>query len=254
MARGKIIIRHLRQLKRQSTSVEHFVLSAGYPFDIKNKKFTIKLGVPADMQAVRLWSNNSNHGPEQYFTDKYNDELGRWFFGNPTDPSDNGSGYNEISVLAISKSWLAANLSKDLASDSEFTTGYKINTPADKQKFLTTLKSDTSTCVKDAKKGFTASDNSLNICYTLNFGREGYNPQIIFSGYGEKDTIPMLLTGIIKLSDSTPMVDRDAEQKAISDANAGKYTAHFSASLKSLLGALKQTTLTVTDNTTANGQ
>jgi hypothetical protein len=230
----------------QDNSAVHFVLSEGYPFDIGAKKiFTTKLGVPADLQAVRASSNNSN---QQYFTDKSNDELAHFIVGNPTDSADNGGGESTVSVLAISKSWLAANLPANLADDAEMTTGYKITTAADKQKFLQTLKSTTAECVKDSKKGFTTSDKSFNVCYTLYFGREGYSPSITLSGYGEKELVPMFLSGQINIYDSTPMANQDAELKGIADAKNGKYTAKFSSSLSTLLAALKQTTLTTADN------
>jgi hypothetical protein len=233
----------------KSASEVHFVQSEGHPFDIGAKKtFTTKLGIPADLQAARMPSDNGNPGSERYFTDKYNDELGRWIIGTPQDPSNNGGGYSEASVLAISKSWLAANLPADLADDSEFATGYKISTAADKQKFLQTLKSTTQECVKDAKKGFTTSDGSFKVCYTLNFGKEGYSPSIILNGYGEKESVPLYFTGRVDIYDSTPMANQDAELKAIADAKNAKYTVKFSASLDSLLAALKQTSLTTADN------
>jgi hypothetical protein len=200
----------------QNSASVHFVASEGYPFDLGAKKiFTTKLGIPATFQATRVPSNNGNHGPEQYFTDKYNDELARFIIGNPADPGDNGGGYSETSVLAISKSWLAANAPKDVAGNTEFATGYKLETPADKQKFLATLKTDTEACVKDAKKGFTT---------------------------------PVFLTGLINIADDTPMANQEAEQKAVADAKSGNYTAKFTASLSTLLAALKQTTLTTADN------
>jgi hypothetical protein len=228
----------------------HFVRSAGYPFDLAAKKvFTTKLGLPAELQGVRISSNNNNHGPEQYFTDKYNDELGRWVIGDPTDSAANGGGSSEVSVLALSKSWLGANLPKDLAGNSEFATGYKLNSTADKQKFLQTIKTNTDACVKDPKKGFTTTDSSFKVCYTLNFGKEAYSPRVSFSGYGEKETVPMFLTGLIIVHDDTPMADQTAELKAISDGNSGKYTTKFSKSLNSILAALKETSLTSAGNT-----
>jgi hypothetical protein len=233
----------------QNSASVHFVASEGYPFDLGAKKiFTTKLGIPATFQATRVPSNNGNHGPEQYFTDKYNDELARFIIGNPADPGDNGGGYSETSVLAISKSWLAANAPKDVAGNTEFATGYKLETPADKQKFLATLKTDTEACVKDAKKGFTTKDGLFKICYELNFGKESYNPSISLKGYAEKEATPVFLTGLINIADDTPMANQEAEQKAVADAKSGNYTAKFTASLSTLLAALKQTTLTTADN------
>jgi hypothetical protein len=230
----------------QSSSAVHFVLSEGYPYDLGAKKiFTTKLGIPAELQAVR---SDSDSIYRQYFTDKSNDEIGRWIIGNPKNTSENAGGDSNIYVLAISKSWLAANLSSDLARDSETATGYKLANNADKQKFLQSIKTNSDNCVKDVKKGFSTADGSFNICYTLDFGREGYSPMISLSGFGEKDNVPMYLTGLINIYDNTPMANRDAELKAIDNAKNGKYTANFSASLNSLLAALKQTTLTTADN------
>jgi hypothetical protein len=229
-----------------SAPAVHLVSSNAYPYDLGAKKiFTTKLGVPSNLQAVRTPSGNNNRGPEQYFTDKYNDELGRWLLGDPTDPGANGGGNSEVSVLAISKSWLAA---KSEAADTEIATGYKLDTPADKQKFLSTIKTNTDTCAKDPKKGFTAKDGSFKVCYKLEFGREAYSPLVTLDGYAEKDTVPVYLTGFINIYDNTPMADQNAELKAVSDAKAGKYTAKFSSSWNALLNALQESTLTTADN------
>lgn len=237
-------VSNTQQEAAQSSATLHFVRAEGYPFEDKGRVFTIDLGIPNEMQGVRISSNNNNHGSEQYFTDKYNDEIGRWIIGDPTVPTESFSG---VSALAISKSWLGANLPQDLASNSEFDTGYNLATPADKQKFLQKVKADASSCSNDAKKGFVTNDKSFEICYSFDPGKEGYSPTVLLSGYGEKDSIPIYITGLIELKDDTPMPDRDAEAKAIQDAHNGKYTPKASAALSSLINALKQTKLTVTN-------
>jgi hypothetical protein len=233
----------------QSSGDVHFVKSDGFPLDSKSHKtFSINLGVPEKLQAVRISSSNNNRGQEQYFTDKYNDELGRWIFGDPTDADANGSGENGVSVLAISNSWLAATTQQGPVAYGTDLTELPLSTPADKQKFLQAIKTNSETCAKDSKKGFAITDGSFKVCNILSFGHDAYSPSISFSGYGEKDGVPMYFTGGIRIADDTPMANRDADLKAIENANNGKYTAKFSASLSTLISALKQTTLTTSDN------
>jgi hypothetical protein len=233
----------------QSSSAVHFVKSDGFPLDsTSHKTFSINLGVPGEFQAVRVSTTSGNRGQEQYFTDKFNDELGRWIFGDPTDGDANGSGENGVSVLAISNSWLGATTKQGPIAYGNDLTELPLSTPADKQKFLKAIKANSETCAKDSKKGFATTDGSFKICNVFSFGHDAYSPLVSFSGYGEKDNIPMYFTGGIRITDDTPMPNRDAENKAIENSKNGKYTAKFSASLSTLIAALKQTTLTTADN------
>lgn len=234
-----------------STGQVHYVQSVGYPYDFSAKqKVTVSLGLPSDVQGVRISSTIPNQGASQYFTDKFNDEIARYEIGYPTDPEDNGGGTSELSVLALSYSWRKSTTNFDFTGiNSQFGIQDSINSPADKENYITQLKNDTATCVKNPTKGFTTKgDIPLNICYYLSFGREGYSPYMELRGYGELQGEPIILVGSINIYDPTNMPTQEAALKAIADAKNGNYTTSFKQSLNQLLSALAQTQIKLSAN------
>ncbi|MDL2363526.1 MAG: hypothetical protein QFB86_04065 [Patescibacteria group bacterium] len=220
-----------------------FIKASGLPFDDKAAKYRFEssLGVPDFMHAVKLWSSNGNKG-EGYglFTDgTLNNELGRWLIGDPTNPDDNSSGYSEVSLLAITNSWLNV-AGNDNQGMSDFG---PLQTPAQKKKFITETKTKTLVCSNDAKKGFSTPDKSLNICITYNYGREGYSPSVTVLGYGELAQQPLLLTGLINIYDKTDETDRNKVFEVIKNANEGNPPQSTALKQNKIISALKQTTV-----------
>lgn len=233
--------------KATTESSAHFVQSVGYPFDLGAKtQITTKLGVPASMQAVREIPSMSQ-GLATLLTDKDNDSMARYSLGNPEDSNDNGGGASEISIVAISKSWLAANGKTDNSLDN-YIDNTPIQTVAQKQKFVSDLKTATTACAADASKGFATKDKVFNICYSVDPGREAYSPVLVLKGYAEVEKQPLVFGGTVNLYDPTTYTDQTAEQKVITDAKAGKLPAKTKAAVDALTAALAQTTVTASPN------
>ncbi|MDB5164718.1 MAG: hypothetical protein JWL89_344 [Candidatus Saccharibacteria bacterium] len=223
----------------------HFVQSIGYPFDLGAKTQVVtRLGVPSSMQAVRSTSQSSG---ETLFTDKANDIMGYWVFGNPDNNNDNGGSDSEVAIYAMSKSWAAA-INKTENTSSVYTDNQILQTPAQKQKYIADLKTKTAACATNKDKGFTVKDKSLDICYTLNVGKVSYDPRVFLTGYAEVENQPVVFVGTVNLYDPTTYATQDAELKAISEANAGKVPAKTQAALQNLIDALSQTTVTASPN------
>ena len=171
--------------------------SEAHPFDLKkadvNKKMVVSFAVPNGFQAVKTDSNNQNRGYEQYFTNKYNDEIGRWAVGYPTSQDSSNS---QVSILAIGQEWLKAT--QNVEGKMLTGIGADINTPAQKAKFLSDLKANTEACAKDKAKGFATKDGSLKVCYEV-IDRKT-DAILVLKGYGELQGQQMVLVGTIDLA------------------------------------------------------
>lgn len=184
----------------QAAAPNFYTLSSeAHPFDLKktdvNKKVAVSLGVPNGFQVVKIDSGNQNRGYEQYFTNKYNDEMGRWVVGFPT---SQGGGNSEISLLAIGQEWLKAT--QDVEGKLSSAVGADINTPAQKATFLAGLKANTEACSKDQAKGFTTKDGALKVCYEL--VKVDTNGTLMLKGYGELQGQQMVLVATVNLPDT----------------------------------------------------
>jgi hypothetical protein len=228
----------------------HFVQSIGYPYDQAASKYqyVTKLGVPSFMQAVRIASTAQDQGAgETAFTNLNNNELGRWELGNPTNPSDNSGAYSEISLLAITNSWLNATGTTDY---SDLGYGSPLETPTQKQQYMTQLEASTAACVKDASKGFKTADGNLSICYSIVYnpksGETSYKPIITLSGYGDVQGQPMVLVGTINVYNSAVGTTQADQNKAVAEANAGQ--APDLQIQNAIINALQQTTVTASPN------
>jgi len=227
----------------------HFVQSIGYLYDQTASKdqFATSLGIPGFMQAVRLASTQNQGAGETAFTNLNNNELGRWELGNPSDPSDNAAGYSEISLLAITNSWLNATGTTD---NSNLGYGSPLKTPAQKQQYITQLQATTSSCVKNASKGFKTKDGNLAICYSISYNPKGsvtsYKPIIILSGYGDVQNQPMVLVGTIYVYNSAIGTTQADQTKAVNAANAGNPPDQQIQN--AIINALRQTTVTASPN------
>lgn len=223
----------------------HYVSQLSYPYDLKDTNLLVKLAIPSEVQAVVISSDNNNRGAEQYFTDKFNDELARFALGYPEDTDYQAS---ELSVLAIGDSWLTAktDTSPDILAYSEFDMDGPINTPTQKAQYLAKLKKDTATCTTESGKGFkTTGDVPLNVCYELNFGKDGYSLAMTLWGYGEEQNKPIVMFGFIDVYDATSpdSSNFEASHQAIADAQNGKYTKGFKKALDNLLSSLPKTSI-----------
>lgn len=174
----------------------HFITDKGRPFDLK-KEVMVKLGLPSSVQGVQLSSNNNNRGYEQFLTDKYNDEIGRWTIGYPDRPP---SGDDQISILAVGDSWLKATQNVD----GQFFIGGNINTPAQKSAFLADLKTATQACAQDVNKGFALKDRTMNVCHEVTKSKYGEDGMLSLKGYGLIEGRQIVLFGIVELPDTKP--------------------------------------------------
>jgi len=217
--------------------------AVSYPFNAK-KKVTIKLGVPTVFDAVAIQSGNNNRGTEQLLTDKYNDEMGRWVIGYRDDRSYWGP--SDVSVLAISDSWLNATSNEEQTID-DGTARTEIRTSQQKKKYIADLKAEALACSKDAAKGYQTDDKAFNICSKVNYGRDSFAPVITLKGYAEVDGKPVVMIGYIHISDGTEYT-ADSNVQLLKDAQAGKLPATISALITSANDALRKTAIKVTDN------
>lgn len=180
-------------IQKETIAATHFSISQSTPFDLK-KTVIVSLGVPAAVQAVELGSTNHNRGYEQYFTNKLNDEVGRWTVGYPTILKGSD---NQISILAIGSEWLKET--QDV--DGPFVAGGDINTPAQKAAYLAKLKSDSQHCSKDKSKGFLTKDTVLQVCYAATKSKYGDDGVITLRGYGDFQGQSIILLGVIDTPD-----------------------------------------------------
>lgn len=171
-----------------------FVTDSAVPYDLK-KRITVDLGIPDSTMAVQISSNNHNRGLEQFLTDKFNDEVGRWTLGYP---DFQVSSDRQISILAIGDSWLEAT--QDV--DGPFVIGADINTPEQKQAYLESQKSKTDSCIKDKSKGFITKGESINICYGVLKSKYGEDGVMTLNGYGVIGGRQIVLIGSVELRDT----------------------------------------------------
>jgi len=220
----------------------HFVAQAGYPYDLGGKKkFLFKLGLPEEVQGIGIKSDNSNRGFEKFYTDKYNDELGRWAIGYP----DREQTYkSQVSIVAISKSWLGLSQSGNTAFNNSET---KLNTPAQKKAYIEKVKADSEKCVKDSAKGFTTQDSFFNVCFSIIPGVDSFAPILVLQGYGEAEKTPMLFVGSISLDDGK-IYDDKTSKKLLVDAKEGKLPQSTVDLIATFANSFSKTTLEVTDN------
>ena len=224
---------------KPSADTTHFVLHAGYPYDLgAKKKISINLGIPGAVQGVTVVSGNNNRGQEQYYTDKYNDELGRWDIGFPDHYQSSAS---QISVLSISKSWLALSQQGNHAFDD---TAQKLDTPAEKQAYVAKIKDEATACVKEKAKGFTTKDNVFNVCFSIIPGLDAYDPILVLRGYGEAEGQQMLLTGFVRLEEGKTY-DEATNKQLLKDAESGKLADSTLRLINIFIASLSQTTLNV---------
>jgi len=235
----------------------HFVESVGYPLTGANgtnsNQFLTKLGVPSYLQVVRESSTIQNQGMGfSMFTDgTFNNELGRWELGQPTYDQDNGGGSSEISLIAISNSWINSTSTTDQSFNS-FSYNNPLETPTQKQQFMKTLTSATSNCAKDPGKGFTIASGNLTVCYTFQYPDHAYatyDPQIVLEGYGGFQDQPVILVGFISIYDSTVRSESAAAIQQISqEVLKGQIPPLTVQDQQAVISALKQTTITVSPN------
>jgi len=233
----------------------HFVESLGYTRPSAAYRLVTKLGIPDSMQAVRVSSDIQNQGQGfQMFGDgTFNNELGRWELGDPTDSLNNSGGTSEISLTDISTAWLSKTGTDDY-SNSSLTFNSPLQTPDQKKQFMTQVESSTAACAKDSSKGFATADGSLNICYTYTYGLpQGYSPFVNLIGYGNIKDQPIVLVGFIKIYDPSQDSGSLADLGQLNtDIKNGKVPSQTAAAQKAIISALKQTTVTASPNPLAN--
>lgn len=223
----------------QSAGSAHYVVDAGYPFDLEPKKqFIVSLALPEQLAGVVVTSSESNRGLERYYTDKLNDEIGRWEIGYPKYVSDVNS---TISVLAVGSSWLKAAQVGNHAFDN---TEDKLESQAQKEAYIAKIKSESETCVKDQAKGFITKDQSFKICFSVIPGSEKYSPVLVLRGYGVKEKQQLLFVGNIRVIDGKKYSDEEGK-KFLEDAKNGKLPQATVDEISKIVGALRETTLTV---------
>ncbi len=213
------------------------VKSLGYPFEMPKNSIATSLSLPNSVGAVRIGSSIQNPGANAGYTDKFNDEMGRWSIGYlADDPTGSNS---EISMVALSSSWLNATTKNPPQGAPA--------SPAEKAKFITDLKTRTSSCVKDATTGFKTKSDVFNVCYTVASGVDGYTPSMTLEGYAELNGKPFYLTGYIRIHDG---LNYDSQWSKMSgqirsDFVAKNYPTQTKQQIDSFVSALSQTQVVV---------
>lgn len=213
-----------------------FIRTLGFPFDLKATTITTNLGVPVDIEAVQIRSTGNNPGSEEIFTDKFNDEMARYTLGYPQFPASGGS--NEISILAISPSWLSTSNERETFWGYGDATGIEpqvdLQSPASKLKYVQGLSSLTKECVKDPTKGFQTKDKVFSICYAVVTDKYGGPSTLLLRGYAEVQGEPLILVGLMSLDD---------HNNILNPATAGIHLQTTNDATKELIYALSQTTI-----------
>ena len=230
----------VRTLNRPTTNQNQvkFMRTVGFPYDLKSTTITTNLGVPADMEAVQVRSSGNNRGSEQIFTDKFNDEMARFTLSYPQFAPN---GDNEISILAISPSWLSSS------NEQETFLGYggvepqvDLQSPASKTQYVRGLSTLTKSCINDPTTGFQTKDKTFSICYKLVTDKYGGPSWVLLRGYAEVQGEPLILTGIVVLDD---------HYNVLNPSVSGVRLQSTADAEKELINALAQTTVTAGDRT-----
>lgn len=220
----------------------HFVKRSGFPYDLGGKKkVIINLGLPDIAQGVAVASGNNNRGQEQHYTDKYNDELARWDIGYPAHEQ---SSLSQISVVAVSKSWLELTQQNNHAFDD---TAQKLDTPAQKAAYVNKLKTESESCVKDKAKGFVTADNVFKVCFSLIPGADTYNPVLVLRGTAQVEEQTLLLVGFIRLEEGSGY-DEQTGKKLLAEAKANRVPEPTIKLINTFINSLAKTTLTLESN------
>jgi hypothetical protein len=225
--------------KQVTTPGVHFVKDVGYPFDLGAKKvFTTSLGLPDFIQGVSIDSTIQNMGINEYLTNKFNDEMGRWVVAYP----DTTNTATDVSIGAIGKEWLAA--SQDY--NDPLGAG-DLRTPAKKQQYIATLKSETEACVKDSKKGFQFADKSLAVCYELLPGRDAFAPRLELRGYGVVNGVILVFLGYVEVTEGKKYSESEHNQ-LLTDGKQGKFPQLITERSAKIIEALSKSTISVANN------
>lgn len=226
----------------------HLVASEGYPFGT-DKKIVVKLGVPNELQAIKYSSSIQDPGlADGDLGDKFNGEMGRWKLGRPT---INDYDLDDISLVNIEDQWLkiATSGREDFFLE---TAPYLLPIPtpnmtaAQKQAFITQLKSETGQCISDEGSGF-AIANAINVCvtpYQIKQALGSYSPVANIKGYGVIDGLHFVLAGTMMLSDDKEYT-YDQQVKLQEEFKPDKLPSDTAAILDRYITALKQTTIAV---------
>ena len=223
----------------------HFVTSVGYPLGT-DQQLTVKLGVPGELQAVKV--NSSIQDPGLLTTlagGIFNSEMGRWQLGRPT-TSDND--LDEISLIHVNKEWLASNT----IGNEHFSHGppYELPLPtanmtaAQKQTFIAELKSATEKCATNPKNGFVIA-KTINVCLKVSQVKQAegsYYPYVDINGYGVIDGVQLIFGGSINLRDDKTY-SYEKETALQGEFTPEKLPADTQSVLDRYVAALKTTTL-----------
>lgn len=224
----------------QALGSVHFVQSVGYPFDLAaKKKFTFSLGLPAEVQSVRITSGGTNRGAESVFTNKFNDEMGRWLIGYPAIQT---SAASEVSILTIGNEWLSSTTNN---GDTYLERGESVSSAQQKKDYLAKLKTDAEACAKDAKKGFQTKDKVFNVCYSLTPGVDAYAPIMSVRGYAEIEGRQFVMIGRLHIAD---VISSATDKTVLENAKKGNYPAATTELAQKFVNALSQTTVKVENN------
>lgn len=224
----------------------HFVTSEGYPFNT-NRKFTVKLAVPNELQAIKWNSSIQDPGlTANILGDKFNGEMGRWLLDRPTN-SDSYLG--DFSFINIEDQWLKTNTTGNEDYHGMFPYNLPLPTSnmssAQKQAFIAQLKTETDACVADGKTGFSIA-KTIKVCikpYQSKQAVGSYNPMANLHGYGIIDGLHFVLAGSLELRDDktyTPEQETALQNEFKSD----KLPADTEKILTRYISALKNTTVT----------
>jgi hypothetical protein len=225
----------------------HNVVDAGYPFLQTNRvKVTTNMAVPNRLQAISVNSSIQDQGYTDVLANKFNEEIGRWKFGNPATVDDP---VGDVSIIHIGDDWLAEN-NPDANNESSghpgFLFDYDMTTTAAKKASLKKITDASAVCAKDNSKGFTIS-GFMQVCATFILGQRQavgvYDPYLEILGLGVQDSGTYVIVGTIKLVDPDTYTQEQAD-KNYSDAQAGNIPAATTARANEYVKALSNTTMT----------
>ncbi len=148
-------------------------------------------------------------------------------------------GENEISILAISPSWLSTSNQRETFLGGYGTDGIEpqvvLQTPASKTQYIQGLSSITKECIKDPTKGFQTKDKLFSICYKVTPDKYGGPSALLLRGYAEVQGEPLILVGVMSLDD---------HYNVLIPSTSGVHVQTTTDATKELIDALSQSTVT----------
>lgn len=228
------------------------VLTAGYPYEVADQtKVVTKLAIPDGLMAISVSSTIQDPGLSDILANKFNDEMGRWTFDNP---STSEASIGSLSLIHIGDEWLSEDYDGEvrvgaIGYTGEYS-GYDLSTSASRNSSIDKMTSDTKACADDPAKGLVIA-TAFNVCYEIIHtppqATGTYSPLLNILGVGVHEGRTYVLAGYLRLAEWSEYESDAVRDQKYKDFASGDIPSETTARANDYLDALAQTTITFED-------